>query len=240
MDVYSSVKEIEKAFLKLIKITQDKVVACLDWQSVRNIIDKCPEEKVITYGKSAEAQWRLIDYCQDINYLKFSVCHDNKFFSDFELRLLGRFNALNAIASLVVAQHCGIDIKVIKEAFRTFSGLERRAIRDKFIKRNIMCIFQPHTASRTLALLDQFVKSFNDVDGVVLVDTFSSAREKETPEAIQKLYEALTKHHPNVLYFGGVGKTAENILPRIKPRDVVITMGAGDVYKIKEYLMENI
>ena len=219
------------------------------------------------YGNKMSAEWRLGSYVQKLNASYFSVFKDNKLFDEFELRLLGRFNALNAIACMAVALHYGIDLEVIKEAFRNFSGLERRmdtdhkknitfvddyghhptevketlhAVRDMYIKRNIICIFQPHTASRTLAFLDEFGKCFQDVDTVVLVDIFASAREKKIGVTTQDLYEKIKKYHPNVLYYGGIKEAAENVLPRLHARDVVVTMGAGDVYKIKKFLMDNI
>ena len=266
VDVYKKVQDMEKVFKKLVKKTKSFVAACCDWQSVENVIGK-NNDKVSTYGNKMCSKWRIGSYTQKLNESYFTVFKDNQVFGEFELRLLGRFNAINAIGCMIVALHYGIGIEVIHEAFKNFSGLERRmdtdhkkditfiddyghhptevsetlhAIRDMYVKRNIICVFQPHTASRTLAFLHEFGKCFKDVDEVILLDIFTSAREKEIGITTQDVYETIKKYHPNVHYFGSMEDAAKNILSEIKPRDVVVTMGAGDVYKIKKYLMDNV
>lgn len=266
VDVYKTLNDMERVFSKLIGKTKNFVAACCDWPSVEKIIDT-DDAKIVTYGNKMSSQWRLGSYTQRLNESYFTVFKDNRIFDEFELRLLGRFNALNAIACMIVALHYGLDLDVIKDAFKNFSGLERRmetdhkqditfiddyghhptevcetlhALRDIYQKRNIICVFQPHTASRTLAFLDHFAKSFLDVDMVVLLDIFTSAREKGVGVTTKDLYDRIRKYHTNVVYFGGIEKTAVALLSIVKPRDVVITMGAGDVYKIKKFLMENV
>lgn len=264
VDVYKNVQALEEVFEKLIQKTQSKVVACRDWKSVQKIIER-HKEKAVTYGYSVESEWQISDFSQTLHFSKFFVKRKNKIFDEFELNLMGRFNALNALACVITALHYDISPEIIKAALRSFSGLERRmnishvkevtciddyahhptevyetlhAIRNTYSKRNIVCIFQPHTASRTEAFLEGFSHAFADADTVVLVDTFASAREQGGGTSIQELFSAIKKHHPSVHYFGGIHKTANELRKRMKQRDVIITMGAGDVYKIKRLLFE--
>lgn len=262
VDIYPNVEAMEKVFEKLIQKTKNTVIACQDWKSIQNIIKDYPE-KVITYGYRQDCDWHISDFEQKFHFSNFKVKKNQRFFDEFELNLMGRFNALNALASTIAALHYGIDIEVIHEALKTFSGLERRmnishvkeltfiddyghhptevietlhAIRSTYVKRNIICVFQPHMASRTMAFLEQFGKCFQDVDMVVVTDIFTSEREKNIPIKTQDLYETIKKYHPNVKYFGNLKETSEGLRQLLDPRDIVVTMGAGDVYKIKRMI----
>lgn len=262
VDMYASVEDMEVVFAKLIKNTKSKVVACRDWKSIQNIIEDFGD-KVITYGIGADAQWQIATYEQKLHVSNFSVKRKHKHFDEFELNLMGRFNALNALACTIVALHYGIEIDVIKEALRTFSGLERRmnishvkeitfiddyghhptevyetlhAIRNTYSKRNIICVFQPHMASRTMAFFEKFSQCFKDVDTIVLMDIFTSEREKNLTLKTEDLFDEIKKYHTDVRYFGNIEDTARGVRKIIGPRDVVVTMGAGDVYKIKKLM----
>lgn len=263
VDVYKSEQAIQEAFEELAKITKSTVVACRDWSSVRNLIEKYPD-KSVSYGISSDALWQVFDFSQKLHFSNFKVRKKQRIFDEFELNLMGRFNALNALSCIITAQHYGIGIEHIKEALKTFSGLQRRmnvthvkeitfiddyghhptevyetlhAIRSTYSKRNIICVFQPHMASRTLAFFDQFSKCFQEVDTVVLVDVFTSEREQHIYFDTNELYKELKKHHPQVLYFGDLENTAKGLKPLLRPRDVVVTMGAGDVYKVKKLIL---
>lgn len=265
VDVYKNVGEMEDVFKKLIQKTKSEVVACRDWQSIQKIIEG-NEKKVVTYGYGVDADWQATDFSQHLHYSQFRVKKNHRLFDDFELNLMGRFNALNALACIIVSLRFGIDKDVIKEALKTFSGLERRmnitsfkelifiddyghhptevretlhAIRGTYAKRNIICVFQPHMVSRTVAFLDQFGKSFQDADAVVLTDIFASEREKAFDFQTSDLYEEIKKHHQNVLYFGGLENTARELKKILRTRDVIVTMGAGDVYKIKKLMFQD-
>ncbi len=264
VDIFKNVEDMEKVFEELIQKTKSKVIACRDWKSIQNIIENY-SEKAVTYGHTTESEWQVSDFDQKLHFSEFRVRRKRKLFGSFELNLMGRFNALNALACIIASLQYGIDLEVIQEALKTFSGLERRmnvshvgeitfiddyghhptevfetlhAIRQTYSKRNIICVFQPHMASRTVAFLDQFSKCFQDVDAVVLVDIFRSARENDIEIDTKDLYEAIKKNHPHAYYFGDIKKTAKMFKPYVKPRDIVVTMGAGDVYKIKKMMFD--
>jgi len=261
VDVFKNTEALEKAFFQLIKNTKKRVIACVDYLSVRKII-KSNKKKIITYGFSNYADWRIYNYTQQKNFIRFSVRYQEKDIGTFEMKLLGRHNALNGLACMIAAREAGINISTIKKSLLQFAGLERRfqevkknnilfiddyghhpteillttkAIRDKYADRKIWCVFQPHMASRTKALLGDFAKSFTSVDAVIVNDIFSSAREKSIGITSEKLAQSISKFHENVHYLPTLQKTALYLKKYIQKNDVIITMGAGDVYKLRDY-----
>ncbi|HEY8344120.1 MAG TPA: cyanophycin synthetase, partial [Bacillota bacterium] len=103
----------------------------------------------------------------------------------------------------------------------------------------IWCVFQPHLYSRTKHLLPEFAKAFNFCDIVVLADIFA-AREKASGDvSSQILAVEISKYHPDVRYLGAMAKIKEHLLEQAQPGDLIITMGAGDIWKVgEEYLAE--
>jgi len=263
VDVYKNLEEIEKAFEKLIDRTKDLAVVCGDWPSIKKIT-KGKKGNVITYGLHPNNSWQAYDICQKSNKTFFKVRNKDQELGVFSILLCGAHNVLNALAGLIVSHHEGISLKKIGIALSTFSGTERRfevfekngiifvddyahhpgeiaatlkAARGRYPGKKIYCVFQPHMASRTKALLDDFAISFSDADKIFLVDIFASAREKVGEITSRELAEQIKKHHNDVEYAGGLPQTLENLKGKIKKGMVVITMGAGDIYKIKDKLI---
>lgn len=115
-----------------------------------------------------------------------------------------------------------------------------RAFRQMYPRGRITVLFQPHTFSRTKKLFDQFINSFSDADRVILLDIFASARESDSEQITSShLLQAMSRTHKSVHY----GRTSEEIislldLDTLTDRDVIVTMGAGDVYKLHASLMK--
>jgi len=114
------------------------------------------------------------------------------------------------------------------------------AIRKAYPKKKIVCIFQPHTYSRTKKLFEQFVGSFNYADDVILTDIYPSLRE-ETDDTVSSkfLAESVSKVHKNVLYIPNFYDVVKYVGQKSFSKDyIILTMGAGDVYKIGEDLIK--
>ena len=113
-----------------------------------------------------------------------------------------------------------------------------KALRQSYPGKRIVCIFQPHTYSRTKTFFSEFVSSFSDADYVVLTDIYPSSRE-EPDKTISSdlLSKKISLIHNNVLFFPKLSSVVEYIDKKeFDERFIVITMGAGDVYKISERL----
>lgn len=262
VDVYKNVREMEKVFLSLIQKTHKKVVACSDWPSVKKITKRY-RNKVISYGLEKGAEFQVYDFQQKSTYATFKIKKQNKSLGTFQMKLCGVHNALNACACLIVCLDSGISLHVFRKALETFQGIERRfdvtkhhgiifiddyghhpteirstleAARKKFPNKRIWCVFQPHMASRTKALLNDFSRVFGAVDKVLVADIFASAREKDISIHSKDLAKAISLNHNDVFYSGTLHGTANHLKSQIQKGDIVITMGAGDVYKVKKLI----
>jgi UDP-N-acetylmuramate--alanine ligase len=198
----------------------------------------------------------------------FDICHDGRKITSIELSVPGEHNVLNAMAAFVTASYLKVDIPTIVSTLKEYSGTNRRfdfngttsngvKVIDDYahhpteikatlaaarnVKHNkLWLIFQPHTYTRTKALFDEFVDAFNDTDVVVLTDIYA-AREKDIYNiSSYKLMTAMKAKYPDkpVYYV----KDFEDIVKYIRKfagkDDIVMTMGAGDVYKVGDMLLD--
>lgn len=119
-----------------------------------------------------------------------------------------------------------------------------KATREWFPEKRILVYFQPHTYSRTKALFKEFAQSFNGADFVGIADIFASARESTDPDvSSDKLVEEIKKHHPhpeNVGYAGNWQEGAKYLAATLKPGDVFLTLGAGDIYKVHKDILKRL
>jgi len=260
VDIYPDLKSIEEVFSKLIKKTKKLVIACGDWPSVRKII-KTYEKKVVTYGLEKNNDWQAYDIKNELDKTLFKVKKQGKDLGEFIISVAGEHNVLNALATIIVGLAEGLRLEQIKSILADFKGTERRfdvstrnnitfiddyahhpteikttlkAVRHRFPDKIIWCVFQPHMVSRTKALLGDFAQSFKDVDTVIFADIFASARELSNDITSKDLAQATKKHHQDVVYVGDLNETLDYLKDKLKPGMVLVTMGAGDVYRIRD------
>jgi len=236
LDYYKSVKNIQKAFGEFAaKLGKDGYLICN------------PNGK---YMKPVVK----IAKCEIIDYTKLP--------RDFKLKVIGEHNLDNAQAAFAVGKMLGIRENTIRKSLENFSGTWRRfeykgktkngvlvyddyghhpaeikatlkAVREAFANKKIFCVFQPHLYSRTKLLMNDFAKSFNDVAMSGGVDIYA-AREKNDGTSSADLVKKTQKYHKNARYAENFSKAAKILIAETKKGDLVITMGAGDVYKIGE------
>ncbi|MEK7203106.1 MAG: UDP-N-acetylmuramate--L-alanine ligase [Patescibacteria group bacterium] len=119
-----------------------------------------------------------------------------------------------------------------------------QAIRQKYGLRNLIVVFHPHTFSRTKVLFNDFVKSFTGVDELIILDIYGSAREQQGGVSSKDLVEAIkqknkkTKKQQEVIYIPELKKCEAYLRKRVKKKDVVALMGAGDVFRVGENLIK--
>lgn len=255
-DVYPSLEETKKAFLQFAeRLPADgSVVACLDNPNVRAWLPSVRREKV-TYGFSKDAKVKILAVEFEEGRTVFEIEGQGK----FVLQVPGRYNALNATAAVIVASSLGVGLEKIKEGLFAFRGTKRRfefigkrdgvrlyddyahhpleiegtlkAAREWFPDAKLIVVFQPHTYSRTRALLSEFARCFSGADKVIISDIYSSAREKEDSEISSKiLVENVGKHHGDVKYIGDPRAAVAHAAEAAEPGDVIMTMGAGDIF----------
>ncbi len=183
---------------------------------------------------------------------------------EFGLAVPGRHNVRNALAGLIIAVERGIAPAQAADIIRRFQGVGRRfelkgemhgvividdyahhpteiratlaAARDRFGDRPLWVVFQPHTFSRTAALLDEFAAAFTAADHVIVVDIFPS---REVDEGRVHSRDIVTRmDHPDARYIGSLADAASDLLERMTPPAVLLTLGAGDGYKVGEMVLK--
>ena len=198
---------------------------------------------------------------------KFNVYYQGENLGSVNLSMPGEHNILNAVGAFACCHQLGVDPKVIIDTLDKFKGTQRRfdiqgttengvKIVDDYahhpteIKatlsaaRNIphnklWCLFQPHTYTRTLALFHEFAESFEETD-VLIIAKIYAAREKDIYKvSSQGLTEEIMKNHPDkeVYYMDTLEEIAEYVKQHAAPNDLVLTMGAGDIYKVGDMIL---
>ncbi|MDH7485467.1 MAG: UDP-N-acetylmuramate--L-alanine ligase [Anaerolineae bacterium] len=242
------------------------LVVCADDMIARELgeLRGAQGKPVVLYGLDERGDWQATEVRANARGGNdFAVWQGGRRLGTASLRIPGRHNVANALAALAVADHLGIPFDVAAEALAVFAGAERRfehkgeshgiividdyahhpteiratlaAARQRYPGREIWAVFQPHTYSRTGALLEEFAASFADADHVIVTDIYA-ARERDTLgiSAVQVVERMV---HPDARHIGGLRETADFLLRRLQPGDVLITLGAGDGYRIGQWVL---
>ena len=267
-DLYESAEKIEEVFLQFINNLPEGgvVVAGGDDPLVKKMLSEYKGQRV-TYGLSDQNDYYIQRYTISENRMFFWVKNKETLLGEFSIGVVGEHNAFNTLGALVVALEAGLSVEQVRKGLATFTGSKRRfeyvgklasgallyddyahhpteikktlaAFKKTFPKHKIICIFQPHTYSRTKSLFAEFSNSFKDADMTILTDIYPSLREaKDETVSSQLLSESISKNHRNVLYLPKVSDVVEYIDKNSHKSDVIlISMGAGDIYKISESL----
>jgi len=181
------------------------------------------------------------------------------------LKVPGKHNLLNATAALAVCQQLKLNERKVKESLENYEGATRRfeyigkcngaividdyahhpeeikatlkTIRTEYPGKKVICVFHPHTFTRTKVLFSQFAQSFDEADKIIILDIYGSAREKQGGVSSQKLVEEIKKFHKDAENISTIKETYEYLKDDVDNRDVIVTMGAGDGDKLAKMLV---
>lgn len=267
LDYFDNIDHIIRTFKGYVDNlhADDYVILNVDDENVETLfpIDNC---KVFTFGIKNDADLRAknIDFSED-GFPTYDLYLKGKKICHVELSVLGRHNVLNSLAAIAATYVNNIPLEDAIIGLKNYKGVERRLeekgyykgtkIMDDYAhhpteikssihaiknacKGKIYTIFQPHTYTRTKLLLDAFANSFEESDVIIITDIYA-AREKDYGDIHSKtLRDAISDHRDNAFYISGFEDIVKFIKENIKKDDVVVTMGAGDVYKIGEMILE--
>jgi UDP-N-acetylmuramate--alanine ligase len=265
LDFYRDLTEIKSAFLTFLnKVPFYGVdIICIDNPNVQTLIPML-KRRYLTYGLSKQADLRAEHiYCKGFQ-TTFKVVYKGYELGDIELSLPGIHNAVNALAACGVAIELDIPFGKIQEALKGFAGIHRRlevkwngeikviddyghhpteiratlsALRNLWPGR-IIAAFQPHRYTRTKALMEEFVTSFNEADILMVTEIYAASEEKIEGISGALLAEKIrASGHKNVIFLPTKEEIAEKVLEIAEKGDVVITLGAGDIYRISGRLI---
>ncbi|MBI5599860.1 MAG: UDP-N-acetylmuramate--L-alanine ligase [Deltaproteobacteria bacterium] len=263
MDHYRDMEEVKKAFLDFINKVPfyGCGVVCLDHPVIRELLPSIARRH-ITYGLSAQADVRASAISQNGVRTSFDVALAGTSPGRLTINLPGRHNVLNALAAYAVGRELEIGVEAIREGLEEFKGVERRfqikgsaggimvvddyghhpveiqavlrSIKDGWEKR-VITVFQPHRYSRTADLFMEFIPAFNDADAVILTDVYAAGEERIAGADSRKLSLAIGEHgHKDVSYIPVLSDIPAHLEKILKPGDVVLTLGAGDVWKVAD------
>lgn len=242
-----------------------KVVVNRDCNGIKKLIAANPDINFLTFGiDSFDVDYTVKNVSYTEMGSSFDVYYKSTKIVSLKLTIPGKHNIYNALAVVSALHQEGIDLEKVKPHFETFSGMGRRfqkvaefdAIRifDDYAhhpteikttldsaklceKNRLVAVFQPHRFTRLKGLWDDFLKSFDAVDKLIVVDVYSAS---ENPiDGVNSKIFAQSFENKDVTYIGGsMENAARKILPLLKSGDMVITLGAGDVTRIGSELLK--
>jgi UDP-N-acetylmuramate--alanine ligase len=267
MDFYQTMEKLSESFLDFInKIPfYGLAVLCIDNGNVRALLPKV-RKRFATYGLSSDADFSAQDLQMKPAGVDFIALHHGKPLGQVRLHLPGRHSATNALAAVAVGYELEIPFSRVAEALDGFTGIHRRfeikgeprgitiiddyghhpaeiqatieAIHDSW-KRPLIVIFQPHRYSRTRDLFDDFLTAFEGADRLVLTEIYAAGEDPIDGVTSEALYQGIKRRgHMEVEFIPDKGQIVERIARKLNPGDIVVTLGAGDIYKVGAALVE--
>jgi len=270
LDHYGNMDAIRQTFVDFInKIPfYGTSILCLDNEEIQYIIPQL-KKRYLTYGLTSQADLRGREIVREPGGLRFEVLYHGRSMGEVLVGIPGEHNVLNSLAALGVALELGLSMEVIRQGLKDLGGLARRfqvkgerkeilvlddyghhpseivatlrTAREWWPERRVVVVFQPHRYTRTQALFDRFVTSFNEAD-VLMVTSIYSAGERAINGVTGKgLAQGIRDHgHKEVTFCKDGEEALETLLSTVRGGDLVITLGAGNICKVGEELLEKL
>ncbi|HWP67121.1 MAG TPA: UDP-N-acetylmuramate--L-alanine ligase [Candidatus Limnocylindria bacterium] len=266
LDHFGDLERVREAYRQFVQRVPfyGLAVLCIDNVNVRAMLPQV-NKRFVTYGTVPDAEWQARDLRVDKLRTSFELWRREQPLGTVHLQIPGRHNALNALAAFAVADELGIPWRIVAHALSEFGGVHRRfevrgeeqdvlvvddyghhpeeiratllAAREGFGRRLVVA-FQPHRYSRTRDLFAEFLSAFDDAAVVLLTDIYPAGEDKIDGVSSEALYQALKKRgHLDVRHVPERGALAEALLEVVQPGDLVVTLGAGDVYRTADELL---
>lgn len=266
LDYYKDINHIKSSFQKFLDKLPSDGFAVLNADDKNSYeLFKNTKCNVVSFGIKNMAKYSAQNIIFERDKTYYNLYIDNKFISEVVLTVPGMHNIYNSLACIAVCDIYKLDLSKVIESLKTFCGAKRRfekkgllngaeiyddyahhpseikatllAAKNRNMKK-VWCVFQPHTYSRTKALLNEFANAFYNADKVIITDIYA-AREKDTGEINSKdLVNEIQKTSNNAIYIKDFSDIENYLKDNLQSGDILLTIGAGNVYKIGEELIE--
>jgi UDP-N-acetylmuramate--alanine ligase len=241
-----------------------RAILCVDHPTVQSILPEV-EARVATYGESQTADYRAEGIEVSGHAVRFDAFRRGEPLGRFEVAMVGRHNALNALSVVALGDEMGIPADTTRAALASFQGVQRRftvrgeaagvtvvddyghhpaevratlrGARDAF-KRRVVCLFQPHRYTRTRDLLAEFATAFNDAEVLLLTDVYAAGEDPIPGATAAALAEAIRACGHRDVTLVPRAELARVARERVRPGDLVLTLGAGDITAAGPELLE--
>ena len=269
LDTYRDLDDIKGAFIQFASKVPfyGSVVLCLDEPALQDIMPKI-KKKIITYGLNGQADLQAVDIVHKQNTSTFQVLLTNKELGEVKLQIPGKHNVQNALAAIAVGLELKIPFEKIKTGVEKFTGVFRRwevkaeldgiTVVDDYAhhpteikvtlagaksgwRRRVVCVFQPHLYSRTRDFYEDFGRAFFNANVLIVTDVYPAREEPiqgVTGELIANAAKSLG--HKNVHYVPDKKDIPEFLMKLKRPGDIIITMGAGDIWRFGEEFIKRL
>ncbi len=268
LDHFGTIEKLEEAFLAFIHRVPfyGRAILCLDHPRIRALLPNV-RKPYVTYGTSPDADWVASDVSVEGLNTRFEVRHGDVHHGPVALKMPGRHYALNALAAAIAAVEVGVPFATVREALAGFGGIHRRfevlgevgnilvvddyghhpeevratlrAAREGFARRLVVA-FQPHRYTRTRDLFGDFLSAFDDVEKLFLTDVYAAGEERIEGASGEALFQALKKRgHLDVEYRPREALAAA-VLEALRPGDLLVVLGAGDVTRVGEEIVQKL
>lgn len=255
-----SFENLLAAFRRFIGQTRELAVLCADDAHLREMRRELPVE-TLTYGLAPDAELRAVDIAAGRGETAYTAVWQGEELGRVTLVIPGEHNVVNSLAALAVGRHLGVDFPVAAQALHAFRGAKRRfqvlgqpggitvvddyahhpteiaatlkAARERAAGR-VIAVFQPQRYVRTHLLLKEFSEAFGRADEIVLTDIYSPPGEQPIPGVSSQVLAGMISRHENrdVAYIPGHKELVDHLVKMVRPGDLVLTMGAGDIWKV--------
>jgi UDP-N-acetylmuramate--alanine ligase len=270
LDFYKDLDEIKQVFLSFIDRIPfyGLAVLCLDNEAIQDIIPAI-KKRFTTYGLNKQADYQARHIVFKGPTSRFFVYHQNEKLGDISLNLPGIHNVNNSLAGIAVGLELGIPFQIIKKALETHQGVQRRlqvkgieqgiqvmddyghhpteikttlaAVRESWTDKRIVVVFQPHRYSRTKALFSEFTRSFYQSDVLVVLPIYSAGEKKIVGVDSRSVCDGIRAHgHKSVICVDTHEEAVSSVKEVLKEGDILLTLGAGDVWKVGEKVLADI
>ncbi|MDO9573561.1 MAG: UDP-N-acetylmuramate--L-alanine ligase, partial [Candidatus Contubernalis sp.] len=262
---FERIIETYEMFLKNVK-KGGRSIICGDDPYLERLKGSCADQ-CITYGLNNKSHYWVTDISYNREGSSFTVYFGDQKLGEMKLSVPGEHNIYNALATVVVARELGMDFIDIKEIFKTFKGAKRRyqivgeakgiTVVDDYAHhpteirvtlkaakltgdRRIIAVFQPHRYSRTYYLFDDFVTCFKDADLIIITPIYSAGEDPMEGISSEILAGKIKDEENREVLVLEPSEVEEYLLNNSRPGDIIITMGAGDIWKTAYNLAEKI
>jgi len=244
-----------------------RAILCADCPTVAGMLDRV-NKRVVTYGTSSEHDFAAREIEHDGLRTRFEVLHRGNSLGRVELATPGRHVVLNSLAAIAAATELGVDFITAANALASFGGIQRRfeikgtrggitvvddyghhpteiratlaAARVSFEGR-IVAVFQPHRYTRTADLFHEFTEAFADADVVVITDVYAAGESPIEAIGAPGLAAATARRHGDEVHYRPQGgDLALEVVRLLRPGDIVITLGAGDITQLGPQILANL
>lgn len=269
LDFFGTLDNIKEAFLNFINRVPFYGVAilCLDEKNVQDLIPKI-EKRFVTYGIETGADFTATDIQVDGTGSSYMANRNGQSLGEIHIKLPGRHNVTNSLAAVTVGSELDIPFRKIAEALKTFPGVQHRfellgdvnnvlviddyghhpteiratlkTARETYDRR-VVAIFQPHRYTRVSLLADDFARCFYQADILIVTEIYSALEDPIEGATGEMLSNAIRNYgHRNVIYIPDKEDIAEAACDIILSGDLVITLGAGDIWRVGKAIVEKL